>query len=59
MQNKDDNFSIAGIALELGISEEEVQQAVETVGIDKERVKEYILRNHTETDNTDDADNKL
>lgn len=59
MQNKDDNFSIAGIAVELGISEEEAQQAVEIVGTDKERVKEFILKNNTNTDNTDDADNKL
>jgi hypothetical protein len=57
MQN--DNFSIAEIAMELGISEEEVQLAVETVGTDKERVKEFILRNHTEIDTTDDADNEL
>ena len=57
MQN--DNFSIAEIAMELGISEEEVQLAVETVGTNKERVKEFILRNHTEIDTSDDADNEL
>jgi hypothetical protein len=59
MQNEKitDTFSIAGIAAELGISEEEVKNAVETVGPDYERVKEFINRNHTETDYTDDADN--
>jgi len=57
MQNE--QFSIAGIAAELGVSEEEVQQAVETVGSDSERIKEFITRNHTETDTTDDADNEL
>ena len=57
--HRNETFSMAGIAMELGVSAEEVQNAVEIVGTDRDRVKEFILRNHTETDNTDDADNSL
>lgn len=45
-------FTIQGIADELGVSSEEVQNAVENVGDDPERVREFIKRNHTETDDT-------
>lgn len=52
-------FSIESIAAELGVSPEEAQQAVETVGSDPARVREYIIRNHTEADNTNDLENGL
>lgn len=50
----DQTFSIPSIATELGVSVEEVQQAIETVGADKDRVEEFIRRNHTEKDDTND-----
>lgn len=47
-----DEFSIPVIAAELGVSIQEVESAIEVVGSDRERVEEFIKRNHTELDDT-------
>lgn len=57
--NGNEDFSIASLAAELGISEEQAQQAIEMVGPDHKRVTEFVRRNNTDTDNTDDVDNGL
>lgn len=57
--NTTTQFSIENLAKELGVPVEEAQQAVETVGSDPARVREYIIRNHTEADNTNDLENGL
>jgi hypothetical protein len=48
-------FTISGLAAELGVSKEEIQKAVEVVGDDPVRVKEFVRRNHTEIDDTNEV----
>ncbi|MBW8687887.1 DUF3606 domain-containing protein [Chitinophaga rhizophila] len=48
-------FRMNELALELGVSTEELQQAVEIVGDDPVRVKEFIRRNHSESDDTNEV----
>ena len=48
-------FTIAGLAEELGVSSAEIQAAVEIVGDDPVRVREFIRRNHTEIDDTNEV----
>jgi hypothetical protein len=47
-----ETFTIKEVAVQLGVTVQEVQNAVEIVGDDPERVREFIRRNHTETDDT-------
>lgn len=54
-----ENLSMEEIAIKLGVSEEEVQQAIENTGSDYSRIREFITRNHSETDTTNDGDNHL
>ncbi|SFO74415.1 Protein of unknown function [Chitinophaga sp. YR627] len=48
-------FVIADLADELGVSSQEILAAVEIVGDDPVRVREFIRRNHTEIDDTNEV----
>ncbi|ACU60924.1 DUF3606 domain-containing protein [Chitinophaga pinensis] len=48
-------FVIADLAEELGVSTQEVLAAVEIVGDDPVRVREFVRRNHTEIDDTNEV----
>lgn len=48
-------FTITGLAEELGVSSAEIQSAVEIVGDDPVRVREFVRRNHTEIDDTNEV----
>ncbi|QHS59246.1 DUF3606 domain-containing protein [Chitinophaga agri] len=49
------HFTINGLAEELGVTAAELQKAVEIVGDDPVRVREFIRRNHTEIDDTNEV----
>lgn len=49
------HFTINGLAEELGVTAAEIQEAVEIVGDDPVRVREFIRRNHTEIDDTNEV----
>ncbi|MVT07936.1 hypothetical protein [Chitinophaga tropicalis] len=46
-----DTFSVEEIAVRLGVTSMEVQNAIENVGTDQDKIEEFIKRNHTELDN--------
>ncbi|TWV93960.1 DUF3606 domain-containing protein [Chitinophaga pinensis] len=48
-------FVIADLAEELGVSPQEILSAVEIVGDDPVRVREFVRRNHTEIDDTNEV----
>ena len=48
-------FAIAELAEELGVSSQEILAAVEVVGDDPVRVREFVRRNHTEIDDTNEV----
>lgn len=53
--NRDHGTTINSLAIELGVTSEEVMQALEIVGDDPVRIREFIRRNHTEQDDTNEV----
>jgi len=53
--NRDHAATINSLALELGVTSEEVMEALANVGDDPARIRDFIRRNHTEQDDTNEV----